>query len=274
MSTQNPLHKYFRQPKIYISLPSKGEYYATPVNGDVTNLPIFAMSGMDEILLRTPDALYNGEATVRVIESCCPAIADAKQVPSIDVETLLVAIRIASTSNAMEVTHTCAACGTENQYDIELSSLLEHYTHATFSTKIVVNESITLIIKPLSYQEMTAFNIENFRLRKTLKNIDQLIDEDEKHKLLAQVLNGLTELQFNFYLSCIESVQLPDTQVTDRAFISEWLRDAVGEVFTLIKGKIDANRDNWRLPVQRVVCNTCNTENTINVELDQSNFFV
>ena len=49
---------------------------------------------VDEIIFKTPDALFNGEATVRVVESCCPYIKDAKDMPSIDVDALLVAIHL------------------------------------------------------------------------------------------------------------------------------------------------------------------------------------
>ena len=80
MTVYNPLQKYFRQPKIFIKLPSKGLYYDREVlNGDHNNVPIFAMTGMDEIIYKTPDALYSGEATIKVIESCCPYITNAQK---------------------------------------------------------------------------------------------------------------------------------------------------------------------------------------------------
>ena len=92
MNPNNPLQKYFRQPKVFISLPSKGLFYPEgALQGDHNNAPIFGMTGMDEIIFKTPDALFNGEATVKVVESCCPYIKDAKDMPSIDVDALLVA---------------------------------------------------------------------------------------------------------------------------------------------------------------------------------------
>ena len=79
MSNSNPLQQFFRQPKIYISLPSKGVYYPPGVfQGDYSNVPIMSMTGMDEIIMKTPDALFNGEAAYKVIESCCPFIKNAK----------------------------------------------------------------------------------------------------------------------------------------------------------------------------------------------------
>ena len=69
--TQNPLQKFFRQPKIYISLPSKGIFNKLgSIQGDFSNLPVYGMTGMDEILMKTPDALLSGETTARIFESC------------------------------------------------------------------------------------------------------------------------------------------------------------------------------------------------------------
>lgn len=73
---QNPLKKYFRQPKVYVTLPSKGEYWPDgtieiPESGE---FPIYAMTAKDELAMKTPDALLNGQATVDVIQSCVPNI--------------------------------------------------------------------------------------------------------------------------------------------------------------------------------------------------------
>ena len=64
----NPLQKYFRQPKVFIKLPSGG-IYSKPgtIQGDAGNVPVYGMTGMDEIIVRTPDALLSGESTATVI---------------------------------------------------------------------------------------------------------------------------------------------------------------------------------------------------------------
>jgi hypothetical protein len=61
MLPNNPLTQYFRQPAIYIRLPSQGKFYPPsalnmPPNGE---LPILPMTSNDEITYRTPDALFN-----------------------------------------------------------------------------------------------------------------------------------------------------------------------------------------------------------------------
>ena len=102
----NPLQQYFRQPKIYIKLPTSG-IYSPPgtVQGDINNLPVYGMSGMDEIIMKTPDALLTGESVVKIIQSCCPSITNAWALSSLDTEMILTAIRIATYGNKIGRAH-------------------------------------------------------------------------------------------------------------------------------------------------------------------------
>ena len=133
MNPANPLQKFFRQPKIYVSLPSKGLFYEPGAFvGDYNNVPVFAMTGMDEIVYKTPDALYSGEATAKVIESCCPFVKNAKVMPSIDIDALIIAIRIATFGDKLSVSQKCTACETENDYDIDLKGMLDYFNNLKF----------------------------------------------------------------------------------------------------------------------------------------------
>jgi hypothetical protein len=75
---KNPLSSFYRQPKIYVKLPSKGEFYP-PGSLDVSangEYPVYAMTAKDELLFKTPDALLSGQSTVELIKSCIPAITN------------------------------------------------------------------------------------------------------------------------------------------------------------------------------------------------------
>ena len=127
MSSNNPLQQYFRQPAIYIKLPSAGQFYppGTLNMTDTGELPVLPMTAIDEITYRTPDALFNGQATVNVIESCLPNIVNGWAVPAMDVDAILIAIRIASYGHEMELTSTCPACRHESDYGIDLRVFLD-----------------------------------------------------------------------------------------------------------------------------------------------------
>ena len=123
----NPLSKFYRQPKIYLSLPSKGKFYPEgaveiPDNGEV---PVFAMTAKDELTLKTPDALLNGAATVELIQSCIPNIKNAWAMPILDLDACLIAIRIATYGETMDVETTPPNTQTPAQYTIDLRQILD-----------------------------------------------------------------------------------------------------------------------------------------------------
>jgi len=269
----NPLKQFFRQPKIFIKLPSKG-IFNNPgtLQGDLDKMPVFGMTGMDEILMKTPDALLNGESTVRLMQSCCPSITDGWDISNLDVDAILVAIRIASYGNEMSVTHTCTSCGEEGDYDINLSSMLDHFSRCEYEPKIVL-KNLVIKIKPLTYKKVTEFNLENFMLQKQLAQLDTLTAE-QRDVEVPKVFAALAELQNRIFLETIDQIELESTVVTERSFIKEFLDNCDRDIFESIKEQIEANNTLWRYPDTTVQCASCQHADSFAIQLDQSNFFV
>jgi hypothetical protein len=270
----NPLQKYFRQPKLFVALPSKGMFYREgALEGDHSNMPIFGMTGMDEIIMKTPDALFNGEATVKLIESCCPYIKDAHAIPSLDVDTLLTAIRIATYGDQITVSNTCKNCGVENEYEIDIASIIEFYSTKEFNNRIEIKD-IIINLRPLSYEEMTKFNTENFKLQRTLYQLNEVTDPGARQTALDEIYAKLAELQVDLFLMSIESVQTPETIVSDKEFIAEWLKNSPKDMYNVVKDRLEQNKEEWDVPKRDVECSSCQTMDQIQISLDQSNFFV
>jgi len=270
---QNPLQQYFRQPKVFIGLPSNGVYNKPgTITGDASHMPVFGMTGMDEILMKTPDALLAGESTVKVIESCCPFIKDGWDVSVIDLDLVLAAIRIATYGNTMNVKHVCPNCSTENEYDINLSTIIEHSATCKYDNTIVLDE-LTIRIRPITYKESTDYAQHNFQIRQKLLQTDALTDDTERKQVVAELIQELAVLQNDIIAAGIESVEFGNQVVSDKVFILEWLQNTDKTVFDRIKERYQQNQKDWQTPDQVVVCENCNTTNSIAIELDNSNFF-
>ena len=271
---QNPLQKYFRQPKIFISLPSHG-VYNTPgnIDGDVEHIPVFGMTGMDEILIKTPDALLTGESTAQVIASCVPAIKDPWELSSLDTDLVLTAIRIATYGSGMTVGFTCKKCATENEYELDLTNLIEHYGQCRYDNKVVVGD-LSITVQPLNYKQTTHFSLLNFQLQQKLSQIVTMTESEEQKILMAEIFKDLASLRNNVYASGIESVHTGSETVTERAFITEWLANCDSSVVDAIKKHIESNQETWQSPKHQVKCDNCGEETAISVELDQATFFV
>jgi len=269
----NPLQNYFRQPKIYIKLPSKG-MYSDPgtFTVDVDKIAVYGMTGMDEIIMKTPDSLLSGESVAQVIKSCCPGIANPWELTVLDTDLIFASIRIATYGNLMTVTHTCGKCKAENEYDLDMSRVIEFFTNCKYDNKITL-ENMVINTQPLSYKESTNFSIENFGLQQRLTQAEQVEDEEQKQKYINDIFKDLAKLQAEIYFLSIESVEVGNSVVTEKNYIREWLSNCDKSVYDAIKNHIDKNRQTWQTPTFPVKCETCETETNIRVELDQSNFF-
>jgi len=270
----NPLQKYFRQPKIYIRLPSQGVYYSGDAVDNATGeIPVMSMTGMDELLLKTPDALMNGDATVRVLQSCMPNIKNAWEVCNLDLDQILVAIRIATYGNGMNIGHICPNCGSDNEYDVDLMSLIDHFNSCKYDNKVVIDD-LTIFIRPLNYKKMTEFNVKNFELQRQLRQILDVEDEDAKNKVIAELYEKLAVIQNESYIESIESVQAPAGVVNEREYITEWIINSEKSMFDAIKLQIEKNNQTWRVPEMKVKCESCGHDSLVAIQMDQSNFFV
>jgi len=271
--SQNPLQSYFRQPKIYLKLPSLGKYTdPSSISGTVENLPIFGMTGMDQIIVKTPDALLNGESTVKIIQSCCPNIINAWDVSNLDIDCLLVAIRIATFGNKMNVVSSCSACNAENEYDIDLGKFLEHYASCVFDSTVIVGDLIVKL-KPMTYKSVTTFSLANFSLQKQLIHISSMEDGKQKQDLLGKTFSDFAILQNQVLVDSIDQIETPNGVVTEFGFIKEWVDNCDQQSVATIRKKMDENKESWRVPSSNAACSSCGHIDQLEIELDQSSFF-
>lgn len=268
----NPLQNYFRQPKIFIDLPSKGIYNKIgTIDGSAERLPIYGMTGMDEIIAKTPDALLSGESSVKIIESCCPSIKDGWDISTLDSELIFAAIKIATYGNNMNVNHQCKACSEINEYTVDLSVVIDHLMSCKYDNKIVIKDLI-IKTKPFTYKQFTEFNIKNFQLRQKLVQVEKLESKDEQQASINELWMELAEIQKDSYVSSIDSVQTPEITVSERGYILEWIENCDKEIIDAIKKQIEDTKKQWMVPPLSVKCD-CGQEALISIDLDYSNFF-
>lgn len=273
--SQNPLQQYFRQPKMYISLPSKGMYNKVgSIDGDPLKVPVCSMTGGDEILMKTPDALLSGETSVRIFESCCPSIKDGWDISMLDADLILTAIRIATSGSKLSLVNQCQnpECGEFNDYDFDLSVVLDHFSKCKYDNKLVLND-LTIKIQPLSYKQNSEFSLRNFGIQQRMRQVAELADEEKRKAIVAELFDELRVMQTEIFTASIAAIDTDATSVTQQAFIKEWVENCDKSVFDELKAAINKNKEIWRIPKIKVGCSDCGTEAELSIELDQSNFF-
>jgi hypothetical protein len=252
---QNPLKKYFRQPKLYIKLPSSGNFYPPGVL-DVTETgeyPVFAMTAKDELIMKTPDALLNGQATVDVIQSCFPNITNAWMVPSIDLDAILVAIRLATYGEKIELNVNIPVINETRAYELDLRTVLDKLLNAAYDNEIQVNSDITAYIRPLTYKEFTQTAIKTLEEQRIFSIVnDDSIDDQKKIEIFTASFKKLTDINVDIVSQSLIRIVTPDGETTDKAFIKEFMDNADKDFFKAIMDHLEIQKNKFSIANQQV----------------------
>jgi len=271
----NPLTGYFRRPAIYIKLPSDGKYWppGTIDLPDNKELPVFPMTAIDEITYRTPDALFNGQALVDVVQSCIPAIKNAWAMPNIDIDTILIAIRIASYGHSMDIDTTCPKCSEESTYALDLRTVLDGFKTPKFDQPRLVGD-LEIHFKPLSYKQLTGNSIVQFEEQKLMSLIqDSEMTEEEKLTHVAEAFKKVSQLTLKAVRQGIHYIHTPDADVSEPQYIDEFLRNCDKGIFDTIRDHIMNLRKEAELKPLDIKCRSCGHEYKQPFTLDMTNFF-
>jgi hypothetical protein len=272
----NPLKRHFRQPAIYLKLPSAGKFYPAdaldmPANSE---LPVLPMTAVDEIIARTPDALFNGSAVIEIIKSCVPNIKDAWSIPAIDLNAILVAVRLASYGHTMEISSTCPACGNVHEFEIDLRIVMDSLGQPDYDTPLAISDML-IKFRPMSYHEANENNQKQFEDQKRIQSINTAdIDNQQRIKMLGDSFRNITALTVHAISLGIENIVTPDGTATTTEFIEEFLLNCEKAVFEKIRDHAIKLRAYAEIKPLNIKCVNCEHEYLQEFSLDMSNFFV
>jgi hypothetical protein len=279
----NPLEKYYRQPAIYIKLPSKGKYYTKEVYTptETGEIPVLPMTAKDELAFKTPDAMINGQATVDVIKSCVPNLKDPWKMVNYDTDVVLLAIRIATYGENMDIGFRVPVANDEQSHTLILPELLEQLGRIEIEDETTTSKGFKIQIQPLDYKKLTKIQIARFEQQKMYGTIDSSsMTEGEKQSAFGKSFATLNMVNFSLLVDSIKSITTPggDT-VVDRAQIIEFCNKTDSKTINEIQDKLSE----LRLQAQMAPLKIKSTEEQIKkgapasfevpVTFDNSNFF-
>lgn len=241
-----------------------------PANGE---LPVYPMTAMDEITYRTADGLFNGSAVMNVIRSCVPNILDPWQMSTSDIDSVLVAIRIASYGHELEIESKCPHCEEENDFTMDLRTIMENISSPDY-TKTVQQGDIEVFFRPLNYRQQNENAIKQFEDQKMLQSIpDADLPEKEKLELVNNALVKLGEMNVVAITNSISMIKAGVDQVTDPNHIAEFIRNCDSTMYKKIQEQIVNLREQGAIKPIKAQCRSCNQGYETPFTLDQSNFF-
>jgi hypothetical protein len=277
----NPLSKYFRQPKLFIRLPSGGKFYSAgaidmPENEELT---VYSMTAKDELIMKTPDALLNGQATVDIIQSCMPNIKDAWQMPSIDLDAALIAIRLATYGEKMTLTVKTPVTGEEKNMEVDLRVLLDQFSNLEYNSRVEVGDMV-INLRPLNYKEFTKGALKTFEEQRIFNLVnDERISDEDKLQAFTNSFTKLTQLTVEMISKGISSIELGEEVVTNKTHIDEFIKNADKGFFDAITKHLEQEKIKFTLKpliaqaTPEEIAQGVPATYEVPITFDQSNFF-
>lgn len=277
----NPLKKYFRQPALYLKLPTQGKWY-TPNDIDMSHdseVAVYGLSALDDIMLNTPDAMLNGLALEKVISNCVPDIKNVKKIFVPDLEAIFLGIKMATNDGKFEVERTCPKCKHENNFEVNCAHILDTISYIDDSDTVVsFNDQLIINIQPYTFEMRQMFMQKQFEEDRTLRLIDEQnknLDEFQKARILAESVEKLSKITFELVSKSIIEVHIKSQNITvsDPMQIAEWLMNInKSQADTIINSVNSLNMigPNKKVPA---VCSNCNHQWDESLNFDPISFF-
>lgn len=270
---QNPLKQFYRAPKLYVNLPSRGKFNKVADETITGEIPVYAMTSKDELLMKNPDALLNGDAVVEAVKSCAPNIKNPKELPVCDIDLLLIAIRMATFGEFMEAKLKSPHTDKLGTYDINLNNIVESVGEIPAENNVTLANGCTVYVKPFTYELQTQINLVAYDQATALKNVGEVSSATAQQ--FKSMFTKLAEINTDVIAKSIYQIKTPDGDVvTDTDHIKDFLANLESRDAKIVDGKIDELNKSGTSFKQEVICKETEKPFEADIRLDPSDFFV
>jgi hypothetical protein len=194
--------------------------------------------------------------------------------PSIDVDAVLIAIRVASYGTKLTVSAKCPECSEEHDYDIDLTGLLGQVKCPNYDQTVDV-DGLKIKLRAQPYISVTQTNIVQFEEQKIAQALnDPDISDDVRNTRIKVSMKNLLDLNDKMLVDSTEYVETEDgTQVTDRAQITELYKNSPSTLTKKIEARLAEIAKEGALPMTQLNCSKCNKPYEVPLEFDYARFF-
>jgi len=256
---ENPLLQRVRLPGETHKLPSGGIFYTDgELTDDVKNgeIHIYPMTAMDEIVTRTPDKLFSGEAVIEVFKRCVPQVAKPLEIFQKDLDFIMVALRKVSYGPEFEIihTHNCEQAK-EHTYNVNMDKFIKgakslNPTSVSSKFQVALENGQSVSIHPIRFKDVIS-----------MMQVILTSEDDNSIEVQGNMIDTL--------ISVISSVD----DVSDKALIKEWLETIPAGWTHKISGAID-NTTDWGPEFKtKIKCKDCEKMMTVEVPMNPLSFF-
>jgi hypothetical protein len=227
-------------------------------------------------MLKTPDALLNGDALLSVFRNCVPGVKDPKQLVEPDINTLLVAIRIASAGPTMEIDTTCPNCGKEHSFGVDLTGFLETQTYLEGSSYIEIDGALQVFLRPYNFEQRNLQLLNEVEQARSIKTLEATDTTDvEKISAVTKHVNQMAQRTLDVMAMSITEIKIISSGevVTNREYIQEFVK---GIPTTSANAIIDKLKELNAVGIDTQTtfqCDSCEHTWSQSIDFDPTSFF-
>lgn len=285
-------------PPIDIQLPTRGIFYRPGIlkaSTDPNHIEVRTLGVMDEFKYRDPFLLVSGKAITHLIRHLCgEQIILPEQMCEIDIETILLAARLASYGPSLNVTHSCiktvkdkedndVVCDHSNTISVNLHEHILRYGPIQDEERFEVllpRVGQTVYLKPVPYQTTIDMMRNVMTNRRRIGAIDisdaDLVMRPEDFAQYEDVLNLSMDIQIKAILDCIWAVKTRSgTLVEDPMQIGPWIFELPKSDHDVITKRItEITEDLRKLSLLLYQCGACGQENAFHLQMNAEILFL
>ena len=155
-------------------------------------------------------------------------IKDAWNIKSYDLDTILIAIRIATYGETMDINFTVPGAKETVSHTVNLPAILDQLKQIKIEDSFTMQDGLKIGVRPLTYKDMTEASQKTFQESKMYSAIqDSELPQEDKLKRFNDSFKALTDLNSAIILKNIAKITMQDgTEITDQAQISEFINNA------------------------------------------------
>jgi len=260
--TPNPLKGFFRKPKFQMTLPTNGKWYPTGMlqaNPD-GSVDVYSMTAADDLKFRAGEASLSGKNTFNLIHNCIPNILDPMELPSLDLDTVLLAIRMASYGDKLQLSCDVPNTSLVRKVDVKISDILKTVPDIsewddTLSITNENNETLTVILRPVPLKVIFDTSKNLLRTRQQMTSLAK--GEGDTEPGLQQYDTSVSligTLTINVVCQSIVQLSLPDGSVeSDPTKILAIINSLDVEYFNAIREHLENQKAKFALKTAPIV---------------------
>jgi hypothetical protein len=194
-------------------------------------------------------------------------------VPAMDIDTLLVAIRIASYGHDMDLETTCPNCNNNDEVTLDLRTVIDSIQPENYKIPLRFGD-LEIYLKPMNYKSLNDNNALQFEEQRLLQALpgSELPDE-EKITQLGNALKKITDITVKALTDSIAAIKTPENLVTDRKHIDEFLHNCDRSLFGKLRSRVVDLKVSGELKPMNMKCSKCSFDFKQPFTLDMVSFF-